>query len=315
MYQLSGGVILGWALGSNDAANVFGTAVASRMIKFRTAVILSSVFIILGALLQGSEGIQTLSGLSSQTAQSAMLVSLIAGLTVLLMTTFKLPVSTSQAVVGAILGMGLYLNPEAVVWSKLTKVVICWVGTPIGAAIIAAVLYPVLGWLFDRLGLNLINRSIFLKAALLLSGAYGAYALGANNVANVTGVFYTTGLLDGFENAELILVLVGGASIALGVITYSRNVMFTVGSRLVQLGAFSAFIAVLSEAITVHIYALIGVPVSTSQAIIGAVLGIGIAKSVKTIDHKILLRIFLGWITTPIIAGGICYTVAAIFAI
>ena len=311
MYHLSGSIVLGWALGTNDAANVFGTAVASRMIRYRTAVILAACFIMLGGVLQGAGGIHTLSDLTEQTELwSAAVISTVAGLTVVLMTSLRLPVSASQAVVGAILGMGLRLSPGQVQWAALGKVVTCWVGTPIGAAIIAVMLYPTLGWLFDRMRMNLVTRSIVLKFALLISGCYGAYALGANNVANVVGMFYKTDLFRGRANAELILSLIGGASIALGVLTYSRNVMFTVGSRLVQLGAFSALIAVLSLAITVHVFAFIGVPVSTSQAIVGAVLGIGLAKSVRTINRTILLRIFAGWVATPAVAGLLCYAVA-----
>ncbi len=313
MYQLGGSVVLGWALGSNDAANVFGTAVASRMVRYRTAILLTAGFIMLGAVLQGAGSVRTVGGLASQSMNSAMLVSLVAGLTVLLMTLLKLPVSSSQAVVGAVVGMGLYLDPGQVQWSSLTKIVACWIGTPIGAALIAALLYPTLGGLFDRMRMNLVTRSIVLKACLLASGAYGAYALGANNAGNVTGMFYGSDIFAGMANREMMLTLIAGASIALGVLTFSRSVMFTVGARLVQLGAFSALIAVLAEAITVHIYAFVGVPVSTSQAVVGAVLGIGIVKSVKTIHRGTLWRIFAGWITTPLIAGAICYAVA-IFA-
>lgn len=312
MYHLSGSLILGWALGSNDAANVFGTAVASRMIRYRTAVILAAIFIVLGAALQGSGGFDTLSGLTHQTPRSAMIVSAVAGLAVILMTALKLPVSASQAVVGAILGMGMAVAPEQVQWARLWKIVMCWIGTPVGAAAIAAVLYPTLGRIFDGLPINFVTRSIVLKAALLLSGCYGAYALGANNVANVTGVFYRSGVLVGFSRPELILALIGGASIAAGALTYGRKVMFTVGNRLVQLGAFSAFIAILAQAITVHIYAHVGVPVSTSQAIVGAVLGIGLVKSVRTIHRGTLGRIIMGWLMTPPIAGLLCYAAARI---
>ncbi len=297
-------------MGSNDAANVFGTAVASNMIRHRTAVIVTAGFVMIGALLEGTGGMRTLSGLSEQTANSAMLVTALAGLTVLGMTLLKLPVSTSQAVVGAILGMGLCRNPAGVQWGGLVKVVICWIGTPIGAMVIAAILYPTLGRLFDNLRMNLVTRSIVLKFGLLLSGAYGAYALGANNVANVTGVFYKTGLLSEYPNSDYLLVLIGGASIAGGALTFSRSVMMTVGSRLVQLGAFSALIVVLSQAITVHFYAMIGVPVSTSQAIVGGVLGIGLVKSVRTIQRTTLIRILMGWMMTPLISGGVCYLAA-----
>ena len=86
--------------------------------------------------------------------------------------------------------------------------------------------------------------------------------------------------------------------------------MLTVGSRLVQLGAFSALIVIFAQAITVHMYALIGVPVSTSQAIVGGVLGIGIAKGIRTIRRGTLLRILMGWIMTPLIAGAISCAVA-----
>ena len=312
MVHLGGSIILGWALGSNDAANVFGTAVASRMVRYRTAVVLAAACIIIGAVLEGGEGIRTLGGLSDQTPRSALIVSLVAGLTVILMTTLRLPVSASQAVVGAILGAGLRLAPAAVQWESLGTVATCWIGTPIGAAVVAAALYPSLGWAIDRLPMNFVTRSILLRSALLVSGCYGAYALGANNVANVTGMFYGTGLMADCPNPELTLSIVGGCSIALGVLTFSRNVMFTVGSRLVQLGAFSALIAVLAGAVTVHVYAVIGVPVSTSQAIVGAVLGIGLIKSVRTINRGTLGRIVAGWLATPTIAGLIAYAVAPI---
>lgn len=314
MYHLFGGAVLGWALGANDAANVFGTGVASHMVRYRTAAILTGIFVIIGAAVGGAGGIRTLSGLTTQTARSAMIVTSVAGFAVISMTVLKLPVSSSQATVGAIIGMGLATAPANVSWSVLEKIVICWVGTPIGAALIAAVLYPSLGWVMDRLPINLITRSILLKVGILISGAYGAFALGANNVANVTGVFYHTSVTAGMSRPELTLSLIGGGAIALGAATFSRNVMFTVGSKLVQLGAFSAFVAVLSQALTIHIYAQIGVPVSTSQAIVGAVLGIGLTKSVRTIHARTLVNIVIGWVMTPAAAGLLCYLVAMLAA-
>ena len=87
---------MGWSLGSNDSANIFGTAVYSKTIRYRTAVILCAVFVIIGALLEGQRGMHTLSGLVEQTADSAFAAALAAALTVTIMTIFKLPVSTSQ---------------------------------------------------------------------------------------------------------------------------------------------------------------------------------------------------------------------------
>jgi len=300
MWQAISGLFLGWSLGSNDAANVFGTAVASRMVRYWTAVILCSVFVILGAVLEGQEGIATYNKMSSVTPNLAFIVGLAAALSVTLMSYLKLPVSTSQAVVGALVLAGI-MN-DSLDTSSLTKVVLCWVGTPIGAAIISIVLYYAVGKLLNALHPTIFQYDRWLRIALILAGSYGAYALGANNVANVTGAFVGPGMLTPMEACVW-----GSCAIAVGVMTYSRNVMMTVGKGLVRLDAYTAFIAILGEAITVHIYAMLGVPVSTSQAIIGSILGIGLLKGVRTINQRTLIKIVFGWLGTPAIAAGIAY--------
>jgi len=305
MWRLISGVFMGWSLGSNDSANIFGTAVFSKKIRYPTAVILCAVFVIVGALLEGGRGIQTLGGLADQTANSAFVASLAAGLTVTLMSALKLPVSTSQAVVGAIIGIGLVRG--TVHFSGLTKVVVAWVGTPVGTVIASMALYPLLGRLLDSLRWNIFARDLLLKWGLIGAGCYGAYALGANNVANVTGVYVQTGQLTPLQ-----AVLLGGGSIGLGAVTFSRNVMITVGKRLVKLDPFSAFIAVLSMALVVHFFAKLGVPVSTSQGIVGAVLGIGLLKGMQTIRARTLLWIVFGWLGTPTIALVLAYFIFAV---
>jgi len=306
MHKLLAGVFMGWSLGSNDSANIFGTAVYSKMIRFRTAIILCSVFVIIGALIEGQQGMHTLSGLVKQTANSAFIASFAAALTVTMMTCLKLPASTSQAMVGAIIGIGLFIGD--VNYSVLNMIVICWIGTPVGTVIVTIILYPFIGKILELLPINIFTRDRILKIGLITAGSYGAYALGANNVANVTGVFTQTGQLSIFQAA-----LLGGASIALGAITYSRNVMKTVGKNLVKLDSFSAFIAVLSSAIVVHIFSKVGVPVSTSQAIIGAVLGIGLLKGAQTINLKTLFSILSGWVCSPIIAAILSYSFFSFF--
>lgn len=300
-FRLISSLFLGWALGANDSANVFGTAVSSRMIKYSTAITLTAIFVLAGALLQGREGMETLSGLTEQSVKTAFVVSLAAAITVTIMTIFKLPISTSQSVVGAIIGVGIMQSSLEL--DGLLKVVICWIGTPIGGLIISFFLY----YLFLYL-LKLFNPSIFIedsliRAGLVISGCYGAYALGANNVANVTGV-YVGNLLTPF-----MATLIGGASIAFGALTFSKNVMKTVGKSIVKLDAFSAFITVLAHSLTVHIYALIGVPVSTSQAIVGAVLAIGLIKGTQTVQFSTLFKVFFGWMLTPVVSLGLSITI------
>ena len=295
MISLLGGIFLGWSLGANDAANVFGTAVKSRMVKFWTAAILAALFVLIGALLGGQSGIETLQSLTPFTFQQATIASVAAACTVTLMTILGLPVSTSQAVVGAILGVGL-LNRQ-LNFVGFGKVVACWIGTPVGGIVLCIIIYRFLAAVSNSINLNIFQSDILLRLCLIAAGSYGAFALGANNVANVTAVFVGAGMLSVSTAA-----LIGGLSIGLGILTFSKGVMETVGQKLVRLDPFSALVVVLAQGVTVHFYALVGVPVSTSQAVIGAVLGVGIIKGVNTIQSRTLAHIFLAWFITPFVA-------------
>lgn len=296
---LTGG-FLGWSLGANDAANVFGTAVSSRMVRWRTAAWIAAVFIVIGAMLQGMTGVETLAGLTTQTAQTAVLTALAAALTVTGMTLIGLPVSTSQAVVGALIGAGLMqgeLNTDG-----LGKVLLCWIGTPIGGMLFAVLFYLILRGIMRRAHPSLFTLDPVLRIGLICCGAYGAYALGANNVANVSSF-----LAAGTDLSPRMAVLAGSLMIALGVLTYSKRVMMTVGRGITPLDGFSALVVVLAQSVTVHLYAEVGVPVSSSQAVVGAVLGIGLVKGMQIIRGRVLLKVAVGWLATPFIAAAVAW--------
>jgi PiT family inorganic phosphate transporter len=275
------------------------------MLKFWTAAILASAFVLIGALMEGQAGIETLKGLTPLSLDNAVVASIGAAITVAIMTVIGLPVSTSQAVVGAILGVGIVQHQLNV--TGLGKVVACWFGTPVGGLIIAIFVYKVFAVLYNRLNLNLLESDIVLRLCLVAVGSYGAYALGANNVANVTAVFVSAGMLSVFSAA-----LIGGLSIGLGILTFSQRVMKTVGRKLFRLDPFSALVVVLAEALTVHFYTFVGVPVSTSQALIGAVLGVGIVKGINTVNWRIMTSILIGWFLTPMVS---CFCAVTIYFI
>ena len=305
MLSLLGGIFLGWSLGANDAANAFGSAVSSKMLRFWTAAVLAAIFVLLGAILEGRAGIETLQGLTQLTLKKATVASVAAAITVTIMTVLGLPVSTSQAAVGAILGIG-FLNRQLDL-TGLGKVVVCWLGTPVGGLIIAVVVYKLLSVTMNRLNIDLFRTDILIRLLLIVAGSYAAYALGANNVANVTAVFVGAGQISVFS-----ATLIGGLSIALGILTFSRSVMETIGKKLVRLDPFSALIVVLSEAITVHFFTFVGVPVSTSQAVIGAVLGVGVVKGANTVSRRTLTNILFGWFLTPAVS---CFIAIALYVV
>lgn len=186
---LSSGLFLGWSLGANDAANVFGSAVGSRMIRFRTAALVCGFFVIIGAMLSGAGTTETLGELGSINAiAGAFVVATSAALTVLLMTRMQLPVSTSQAIVGAIIGWNVFSgNPTDM--NSFTKIVSTWVLCPILAAIFSILFYFLFKYVYENARIHLLTMDVFTRRGLILAGAFGSYSLGANNIANVMGVF------------------------------------------------------------------------------------------------------------------------------
>lgn len=291
-------VFFGWTLGRNDAANIYGTTVTSGILKYRSAALISSFAVLAGAILGGAGGMQTLSSLSSHTLLSASVNAAAAGISVLLLNRLGLPVSSSQAVVGSVVGIGLLSG--SVDWLVVLKIVSCWITTPLVAAIVALFLYRLIGVAFKRVR-SILVQDILLKSLAVIVGGFGSFALGANNVANITGTFAD---IIGVEKA----VLIGGLSISAGAIMFSKRVMYTIGTKIVALESFASVIALLAQSLTVLIYAFIGVPVSVSQAIVGAVIGVGLARGSRNFDARLLKRIIFGWVSTPVISGLISVT-------
>lgn len=333
---LSSGLFLGWSLGANDGANIFGTAVGSKMIKFRTAAVIAGVFVILGAVYSGSGASKTLNELGSVNAiAGAFMVELAAALTIYWMTKCKIAISTSQAIVGAIVGWNAY-SLKATNAVLLSKIAGTWIFCPIIAAVFAIILYFFFRLFIKTFKISVFKQDYYTRIALILSGAFGAYALGANNIANVMGVFVTSNQLQGIPlpfglslDPTQSLFLLGSVAIAIGIITYSKRLMHTIGNDILALSPLSALVTVLSQALVLFLFAssnlhnfLVSnnlpsmplVPVSSSQAIIGAVIGIGLIKGGRGINWNIIGKIIIGWVATPIIAAVLCFVSLFILA-
>ncbi|MFH0882198.1 MAG: anion permease [bacterium] len=324
LLYLSSGLFLGWSLGANDAANVFGTAVGTRMIRFRTAALICSIFVVIGATVSGAGAAQTLGSLGAVNAiAGSFTVALSAALTVLWMTRRNLPVSTSQAIVGAIIGWNLY-SESVTNTQSLGKIVGTWIVCPILSAIIAMILYVMMREFVLRSKLHLLHLDNLTRIGLIVVGAFGSYSLGANNIANVMGVFVTANPFSDHVIAGVAvsgsqqLFFLGALAIGVGVFTYSERVMKTVGGGLLKLTPLAALVVVLAQSIVLFLFASEGletflashglptiplVPVSSSQAVVGAVLGIGLLKRGMGIRYKVMGEISLGWVSSPILAG------------
>ena len=246
------------------------------------------------------------------------------------MTKFGLPVSTTQAIVGAIVGWNIYTGS-----STNTKILITilstWILCPIIAGVIAMLFYSITKKFIQSNKIHILRLDAYTRTALVLAGAFGAYSLGANNIANVMGVFVP---ISPFTDINILnififsskeqLFLLGGIAIAIGVFTYSKRVMFTVGNDLLKLSPVAAFIVVISHSIVLFLFASQGissflqsinlpsiplVPVSSSQAVVGGIIGIGLLKGGKEVKWSIAGKISIGWFALPIIAALMSFMV------
>ncbi|MBO5645823.1 MAG: anion permease [Clostridia bacterium] len=345
------GLFMGWSLGTNDAANAFGTAVATRVVKYRTAIIIIAIFCILGAAIGGAGNIGKVAELAEsnrvtatlteteaaiaagntaklqlQSALKAAIVFTCAGLTVFVMSFLKFPVSANQSITGAIIGWGLYhanySDPQvlAVNLPQIGKFAATWIINPLGAGIIAFVLV----WLFNRFLYDRISSlggyDKLVKMGYIITGVFASLSIGLNSSANVTALYYDmhfakTGVVTNLLSDARLTAVLGGIAIAIGVLTFSRRVMMTVGSSIAEISQTDGFLVIIAMSLTIVIMGKwMGIPVSTSQAVVGAVIGAGLTRGVRQVHFGVFRRIAIAWISSPTVAGLATYGIAALTA-
>ncbi len=140
---------------------------------------------------------------------------------------------------------------------------------------------------------------------MIITAAAMAFAHGSNDVANAIGplaaiysVIESGGSIGSKSALPVWILLVGGAGIVVGLITYGHKVIATIGTRITQLTPSRGFAATLAAAATVVIASGTGIPVSTTQVLVGAVLGVGLARGMAALDTRVINKIFLSWIVT-----------------
>ncbi len=305
---LMAGGYIGWAIGANDAANCVGADVGSGKMTIRQGIIITCLFSFLGALLLGSrviktigKGIVPIDKLDPQLGVFVALAACFGAGTWVIIATFRgLPVSTSHSMVGAVAGAGLAIGAP-VIWNKLLDIFICWVITPVGAAVIAYLLY----FPFRKLFYLFIPKR-FNNAAIIffifLTSTYLAFNWGANDVANATGIITGAGIMNPTQ-----ATVFGAAAILIGILTFGRRVIKTVGFGITRLAPLMAIVAEFASGLNVNLYTLLGIPVSTSHSIVGAVVGVGFVKGISMLNKKIILEIVLAWSLTPVASGLISF--------
>lgn len=329
LFFLSSGLFLGWSLGANDASNIFGTAVGTKMLRFTTAALIACIFIVLGSVISGQNTADTLNALGGvNTLAAAFSVSLSSALAVVLMLRVGISVSISQAIVGGIVGWNVYTNNPTDM-DTLANICGSWIFCPIISGVIAVTLYLCIKKILHHSKVHILKQDLAVRLGMILTTALGGFALGANNMANVVGVFvdsciFTPLKLGSFYtlSGTQVLFLLGALAACVGVFTYSQKAIKTVGKNVLSFSPVVAWIVILSQSLVLILFSSQGledflisvglpplpaVPVSSTQAVIGAIVGIGLAKGGKGIKWSIVLKLMSGWIASPLIAFVLSY--------
>ena len=384
------GFYMAWNIGANDVANSMATAVGARAITFKQAVIIAGVLTFLGATLVGSHVTETIKGnivdpgivSDSHILMLGFIASLIAASFFVTLATWKeMPISTTHAIIGALVGFGLVAGGEACInWGKLAEIAASWILSPIVGCIFAFLVFKIIVKLiFSRqnpvesakivgpaiIGATaslivislLINTNIGTMAGItniyliggiclcagiltmLLSAipfrkikskssqdyqtvemlfrklqigtsCFVAFSHGANDVANAIGPVAAVlslstgnGVLNAVQAVPPALLALGGMGIALGAVTWGHRVMKTVGGRITSLTNTRGFSVDFGAATTVLLASNLGLPISTSHTVVGAVIGVGLAKGLAAIDLGVIKKIIYSWMLTVPLAA------------
>jgi len=145
---------------------------------------------------------------------------------------------------------------------------------------------------------------------MIVTACSMAFAHGSNDVANAIGPVAAvinvaqSGVISSTSALPIWVLMLGGGGIVVGLATFGRHVIATVGEKITQLTPSRGFAAELAAATTIVIASGTGIPISTTHTLVGAVLGVGLARGIEAIDLRVVIRIFVSWVIT-IPAGAI----------
>lgn len=302
------GFYMAWNIGANDTANSIGTSVGSGVLTLRAAIIRIVIFDLTGAILYGhfvtktvGKGIVDIDAIGdvNLVVMGALAALLAAGIWITLATLFRLPVSTTHSIVGAMLGFGLAAaGTQHINWGVLGKIVLSWVVSPLTGGLLAFILFNmirifVIKKVEDEGKVERVFGYLQISTAMFVG-----FAIGSNDVANAVGpvwlIFSITGV-----NVDINWVLaMGGIGIVFGTMTWGYKVIDTVGKKVTEITPSRGFAAEFSTASVILANSFIGLPISTTHVLVGSVIGVGFARGIKALDLAIITRIIASWIIT-----------------
>jgi inorganic phosphate transporter, PiT family len=309
--------------GLHDAANSIATVVSTRVLRPQTAVVWAAFFNFIAFAIFGLHVAQTVGTgiVEAGVVDAAVIFGALTGAIVWNVVTWAagLPSSSSHALIGGLAGSGIAkAGLDAVVFGGLGKTALGIVLSPLLGFVLAQLLVVAVRWTSLEASPFAMDRRF--RMLQLVSAALYSLGHGGNDAQKTMGIIavllYSQGLLGGAFHVPFWVVISCQAAMALGTLLGGWRIVHTMGSRITRLKPMQGFCAETGGAITLFLATGLGVPVSTTHTITGAIVGVGAARRASAVRWHVATRIVYAWVLTlpaAAIIGALAYRAVAFF--
>jgi len=304
-------LIFDFVNGFNDSANSVATVIGTRVMKPLHAVALSAAANFIGPFVFGVAVATTIAKgiVSPDEITVYMIIGGLAGAIAWssLCTYFGLPISNSHSLIGGIMGAAIIgLGFETLVYGGLTKVFAGIIIAPIGGIVFGMALAGIIIAIFAKRKPAVVNRTF--GRLSIISSAWLALTHGANDGQKTMGIIvlilFSAGIISEIH-MPLWVIVAAASAMGLGTFFGGYKVIKTLGLKITRLKPYQGFAAQTGGGMMLAIFAVLGIPASTTHAITGSVMGAGAARRKRAVRWKVSRQIIFSWVITIPGAAGL----------
>ncbi|TIX63954.1 MAG: inorganic phosphate transporter, partial [Mesorhizobium sp.] len=310
--------------GLHDAANSIATIVSTRVLRPQYAVFWAAFFNFIAFIFFGLHVAETIGrGIVSADIVTPQVVfaALVGAIAWNIITwLYGIPSSSSHALIGGLVGGAVAkAGSVAIVWSGLLKTVAAIVLSPLTGFVLALVLILTVSWIFVRQTPFAVDNTF--RTLQFVSASLYSLGHGGNDAQKTMGIIavllYSQGMLGGEFYVPFWVVITCQAMLALGTLFGGWRIVHTMGSKITRLNPMQGFCAETGGAITLFGATWLGIPVSTTHTITGAIVGVGAARRISAVRWGIAGSIVIAWVITmpsTALIAACCYGIVALFS-
>jgi len=322
-------------VGANDGANVFGSAIGSKMLKFKYAIIFFIIFIILGAIINAKYPSAVYANLLIDYPNIGNIFKILLPVIIITIISlkFQIPSSISQSLIFSIFGYALVNNINFDL-NLLKKLIYFWLATPVLSFFISILFCYLINFIINFFKLNLFQIDYQIRIGLVIFGCLAAFALGSNLTASIVGIY--SPYLDlniKFHDFLLIisekkLYLIGSLFIGIGALLFSQKIAQSVGSQISKIKPVAA-LAILTTQIIILIcfssqmvinflnsflpFNMFAMPLSASHITFASIIGIASFNKFREVKPIHTIKIIFSWFLIPGSVFFISYAIGLAF--